>query len=660
MSGIVVIANKTADMHAVVESGLLSRRDCRLYLASSDAAPECRRMGIPFRLMDELHRFEDIDRICRTAHTITSDWWKSAELLKLLPFVESYHGVCIGKMLELHLYHFIAVAVRSILIAQRLDREEKPDKVVIVDHARTPEAGFWAGFYFEAKTHAAEIVFHDRMVGIPPSSPVVATEEEVDFSPGFLNTGEDRHSFSRVEPDFVRRREDHDGPARILIYGEGRHAETMLPLLREIVRHGDFQLMVLTQDMPESCVSALQGEGATIVNPEQWWTDSESGRMMRDLGSAGSRWRSASKAKTLRDMGKSELGVSIWPIVQFEFDWVFESGMIEIFKRIILAKNTVERVRPHLLLTSVDTSLADLSWIFAAQSVGIPCLTQLHGTIYHIPSRIMWGKCYAEKLAVWGPMTRDWYVEMTGRSPEDFRPVGYPQFETIRSNYESANGEEVYRLTGFNRDWPIILFLVSMTGGAQGSYFASQWKIYEAFFSEMAKASRLQLVVRTHPVSNPQIAVYFAGQLPLPCVVNPPVDLLPLLKVADLVVGQPTTALLDAMLAGKPVLPYHVGMSEDFAWWFKEELFPIVKQPSHLLPLIGSILRDPMLRSAVVESQRLFLQKAVGTVDGLSARRTIQLIQGMVAEERNRKRLGRADGVSGLRVGFSRHTGQGG
>jgi predicted glycosyltransferase len=115
--------------------------------------------------------------------------------------------------------------------------------------------------------------------------------------------------------------------------------------------------------------------------------------------------------------------------------------------------------------------------------------------------------------------------------------------------------------------------------------------------------------------------------------VNPPLDLVSLLKVADIVVGQPTTGLLEAMLVGKPVLFFSVMMSRDMTWWLQYGEINTIHEPSQLSPAILSLLQDPKKRSVIIRNQNEFLERFVGPVDGKASQRTIWLMKQIIKEK---------------------------
>src|SRR5262249_9096203 len=163
----------------------------------------------------------------------------------------------------------------------------------------------------------------------------------------------------------------------------------------------------------------------------------------------------------------------------------------------------------------------------------------------------------------------------------------------------------------------------------------------------VSRMPEVQIIVRTHPASSAKLPLDCARRWRIDCLVNPPAELLPLLKLAAVVVGQPTTALAEAMLVEKPVVFFNVMMSREMAWWLDHGDLASIDDAAELPSAIRAILTDPLRRSRMLENQKEFLAKLLGPVDGGASQRTVQLMKTMIREGSGRAHNGSSPEAQG-------------
>lgn len=610
----------------------------RVFVTCAQAALACAEAGIPFTPIEQFHRFEDIERINALAHHLSRSWWRSRGLVEACPPLVEFHGVHLGDLVELSLYHVLSEAARALLIGRRLIDSEEPVRISAFGVQR-PAGGLWIGFRLDLKALALQLLASER--GIPFEEHRGHQHRSlIGHAAGMVRGGARlfRHFAGRQQRALRTPAERSPLPPvgryHVLAYAEGRHADTLIPLFRAMHEDMDLALTVLTQDASKTSLDALRRMGVRLSDPEAFLN----GRMQREVEEAASAlskcWPVIDRLPELLHAGQEEFGVSLWPLVEFQFHWLFKRGFADLLRRIRVAGATLDRLRPDLLLSPVDSSAYDRCWILSARARGIPSLTTLHGAVYVQPTGSLWGTVCADRLAVWGPITRAWHVKATGLPEDHFSCVGYPLFDSFMSRYEILEPHAIRRELGLDKGGPVILFLVSMAGGAVGSYYRSAWEVYDAFFRGVSIIPEAQVIVRTHPASDPRAASACARRYTSRCLVNPPTDLLTLLRVADVVVGQPTTALLEAMLAGKPVVLFEVLMAKSLSWWLEYSELAVVDDPLHLAGVVQKLIADPSKRREVLDEQARFLDSFVGPRDGGSAGRTIRLVKDMIRDLR--------------------------
>lgn len=633
----IAVARNSAEVKLISKSELFIMGGYRLITTSTDASLECERTGIPYEEIEKYHSFDDIEKINEISDKLSKGWWKLPEVKKLCPELNSYCGITPGHATELAFYHVISEAIRSVITAQKLIEIKKPDSIIISGGQKILSGGFWVGFRLNLKADAIRLVA--EKIGIPVS--IIALADYHSVAERCINSGKNAIGMARRLVRFIFRKmhfaESGHGHSKgdrpcILIHAEGRHADDMWPLLKKLINEPELGVVFITQDMSQSCISLIRNAGGALFDPCIHKSDFFTQQIKTDFEVVRSQWEKLSNLQGLTTIGEQYIGMSVWPLVRFQFEWFFNHGLYELMERTQHSRKTMETLRPDLFLTPIAAGETSTCWTLTAQSMGIPCLTQLHGTLYLRPSKFTWAPEYSDKFAIWGPLTRDWYVQQTGRASEDFVCTGYPLFETYAEKYSGIDVEAVCERLALTCDKPIILFLVSMTSsGASAGYYKSQFGIYEAFFREMAKMPDAQIIVRTHQASDPRLPELYARRNNLQCLINPQADLLELLKIANVVVGQPTTAMLNTMIVKKPFLFFNIMVSKDMAWGFEHGV-RFINEPSELVPVINSVLNNTSERSMILKNQNNYVEELAGPLDGQASQRIIRLIKQMIQE----------------------------
>lgn len=640
MSGIAVF-QRAAEVRYWCRNERLRTAYQRVFSASDEATLECEKCGLSYEILDDFHDLNDVARITKCAHEL-SLWWEQGWVQDRYPELQKCHGISIGPALELPFYHVFAEAVRSILIATKVIDTVGPTSILAGEEP-VHQGGFWIGFSLNLQVDALCLVAENK--GIPvrrikatgvPAQRSVLTMKILRQMRLALGRVRQWITVTRGDVDTAKPWEPDSGSyrRRVLVYAEGRHAETLEPLIREMSADSQFEVIVLTQDMPEKCQREIAAAGGLLYDAEGRFGGSANLHARRVSATLRKRWERSSIVDNLPEFGRTCAGISLWPLVQFQFAWLFDRGIEEIVRRTLIAESTLRALGPDLLLTPVDSSANDLCWILTASAQNIPTLTQLHGAVYVRPTGYIWGRSFSDRIAVWGPLMRQWHIEETGRAPAEFVSVGYPYFDAYRQRFEGLDRSAILRRIGLVEGQPVILFLVSMTGGAVGPYYRSQRAVYASFFESLRAMPNVQAIIRTHPASDSSLPRYIADAENARCVVNPRADLVELLKVSDIVVGQPTTAMVEAMLVRKPVVFFSVDMAKELLWWLEHGKLRVASGARDLAVMVGRILGDRNEYERAIGNQDEFAAKVTGVMDGHASARTISLAKNLMSEKR--------------------------
>ncbi len=626
---ILAVAASADEARALVAA--LGRRGDVVYVAASGSSEsEFRRLGVEPVMLD---RYQDLGRVaCVNALSarVARGWWRLPGLEHVAAVVDDEMSGPLGQLLELPVYHVVADASRAVLTASALVDSVRPARVVTV--LRRPVAadgGFWVGFTLDLSVVAVATVAES--LGIPheslaPAAPPAVSRRwvhlaaRVSTSIRWRLTAPARRWRRRAWGRTPTAPVSTPPPGSALVYAEGRHVYPLLPVVRELAAARLLHPVVVDQDLAAGVREELEDSGIAVYAPGS--ADAGVAGLARRAADA---WSADRAAPALAALGEVELGVPLWPLAGFQFEWLMLSGFAEIERRLAIAEATVAALRPAVLVTPVDTSVNDLVWILACRRRGIPVVTQLHGATYVEPNADLWGRGEADVTAVWGELTREWHLEATTRPAESFVSVGYPRFDelaTVPQVDERVAAREALDVAAE----PVVLLLTAMAGGAVGTYFRAEAAVYDLFFEALERIAGAVAVVRCHPASEPDTAAAAAARHDVRTVLDASGDLLPLLLAADVVVGQPTTALIEAMLVERPVVLWLAESADELSWWLRHGELRTARGPEELRRLVAELAAPGAARDAALADQAAFLRRLVGSCDGGAAARTAALV----------------------------------
>lgn len=238
----------------------------------------------------------------------------------------------------------------------------------------------------------------------------------------------------------------------------------------------------------------------------------------------------------------------------------------------------------------------------------------------------------ADRMTVCSERHKRFWVR-AGGSPERIVVTGQPRFDFYRRSSEWPSG------TPADNGVPTLLFLsyavdAYYPGTGTGSWSALRNRT-EQGLHELARRG-WRVLVKPHPQQSVESLREWrqrAGDLwdRRVFLVDPQADVRPLIVAADVVVGFQSTALLEAMLAGRPVL--YTGW-DDAAITFGGELIPfhewdeeitVVRRAEEFPDAVVAAM-GRKCPASVLESRRRIAERYLGPLDGQAAERTIAIL----------------------------------
>lgn len=249
----------------------------------------------------------------------------------------------------------------------------------------------------------------------------------------------------------------------------------------------------------------------------------------------------------------------------------------------------LKHLKPGAVLTELDRNALTAPLILAANALGIPTLTMVHGIINY---------CYgftplvADRILAWGRKGKKTLISY-GVAPERIHVVGYP----VLSGLPAGGRSQALAKAALPQDKPVVLLATTPFNPASRLLLAE--KFCEAFQSDMD----LSPVVRLHP--SERLGFYSALSKRFPRILfleNRAWSLEESLAAADAVVCHSSGYGFDALVNRKPVVVFDVIPEplKGSASLVDEAGCPVARGPGELSALVSRILGDDEFYKALM------------------------------------------------------------
>ena len=300
-------------------------------------------------------------------------------------------------------------------------------------------------------------------------------------------------------------------------------------------------------------------------------------------------------------------GTSRWPFLLYHIVSCF--GM-ERFLRELLVQSEAK-----VLLTGTDIQPETKLAVAVARDLGIPSITVQHGILPPSPGDRLQVPAWSDHVAVWGQRSRAWFME-AGIQEDRIAVTGCPRFDTyahLRGDQALPDPEDAQVTLLLNPSSPSLR--AAMLHEFVGAVQATPWR----------------LVLRLHPAEDMEqlrgIWRTIASQETLArTTLSQQEPLVGILQASDAVVTYDSTAGLEAMLLGIPVVVYGSHLFPTPSPYPTWDDAPLLTLPDVLKERLQDLLLDPALRSEVVALQDRFVGKESRNADGGATQRLTSFV----------------------------------
>lgn len=278
-----------------------------------------------------------------------------------------------------------------------------------------------------------------------------------------------------------------------------------------------------------------------------------------------------------------------------------------------VAEREIEIYSPDAVIVHGDNHSPYQEYVAAARKIGIPSITFQHGLDCE---RYYLDDAFASAIAVWSELRSSQYQQNSQRQPELIKVTGNPGFDHITSLPTRMQTAGKYWLWATRPHASFLCYSPSRKP-KEGI------DILNALMNSLENNPKARLVIKPHP--NDYTSLY-RDKIMLSSISDRIIvsdeDLDSLIRDAQVVISEDSTAGLEAMLAGKILIHSHFSKFPPVLPWVN---FGAALPGFTAIDLDESLSRFQYLSTleleTMLEGQKLFISRYAGPLDGKGTKR---------------------------------------
>lgn len=239
--------------------------------------------------------------------------------------------------------------------------------------------------------------------------------------------------------------------------------------------------------------------------------------------------------------------------------------------------------------------------------------------------RRIYGHGQCSKMALFGEAVKRIFIS-EGIAPERIVVTGNPKFDEVYYSKDSACKKKVCERWNIPTDKTIILLLTQYLVEVGRWTTEQRRKFVLAVANAAAVLPNTQLIIKLHPPHESegdyQEIVKGSPHAPIICKYA---SLPELLNACSLAVTVSSTAALEAMATGKPVVIVNLFNDSEVSF-YKDSGALFVEREENILPAMQKALYDPQTREEMAKSMKDFVYQQAYLQDGQASKRVADLI----------------------------------
>lgn len=276
------------------------------------------------------------------------------------------------------------------------------------------------------------------------------------------------------------------------------------------------------------------------------------------------------------------------------------------------AKEEIKRIKSSLFVSTNDLNPTASIFVYTCRKNKIPTLMLQHGMICNFPL----SNFISDKIGAWGDYTKEVLVKKLKRNPTSIVVTGHPFFDQEYPHYQYKP-----KFEGLKKKEKAVGILTTIYGDPK-----KEAEILKKLIKTLAGFEKVKIRIRTHPGQEIALVKDFVNKKRLKAKINEPISLKEFINNQDLILTQDTTAGLEAILLGKPLIYLNLVGRKDTMPYAKFGAAVGVYKISELPPKLKRLLKSRERQETMQEAQKRFIEKYL-KLDGKAALRILRLIK---------------------------------
>jgi len=331
-------------------------------------------------------------------------------------------------------------------------------------------------------------------------------------------------------------------------------------------------------------------------------------------------------------------GIEMHPLLEQKFSELFHRKFSEVVKYIELAKEAVRMEKPDVVVVVDEYGMYGKAAVFAGEQAGIPTVAVQHGimsdsniALFH-PSGELTDRStplhnpIPDKTLVNGEYYKN-FLASFGYPQNSFVPTGQPKYDVLAKAEKIFNKEKTRAELGLKQHEKMLV----LASSTQGFPKKENENFMKSLFGAVKKIGGLKLVIKLHPNEyDSSLHKKLAREAGIEFVITKDANTSELLYACDALITISSTVALEAMILGKPVVIANLTGKPDQVPYVEKQAAAGVYKDSDMLPTIKKILFDEKTIKKLEEPRKKFVFDYAYKIDGMAAKRSADMIRGMV------------------------------
>lgn len=389
--------------------------------------------------------------------------------------------------------------------------------------------------------------------------------------------------------------------------------KTILPLLK-----GNYTYKIIRYDSPsdDSAKKTLESMGEDYVNLESYMNDEAKKRIRDGEAWMNVAWKNITEDPELKKILGNNYG-RVFDILEYCFKT--RRRFLEIIRYIELYNEVFIQEKTKLVFVSDDVNVVGRLACMIAKKQGIPSLDIQHGQLQGNPT----GEITADKMIVNGEGDKKHLIAHGAKSSQ-LIVTGQPRFDAVVDKLNLSK-KEICEKYGLDHTKKIIVYSYQKPVPEE-NIIVSAKKCFLDHFSKIKNNSDLQFVM-TMRLDTPIPSDLQRDDIKL----LPGADIQELAVCSEVLLTAYSTAAVEYVLMGKPVVAINLGAGKDEYIDYTElgVGFKIVNE-SEFLPSLEKVLFDKNFAKKFKQSCAEFITDFNYKLDGNAKARCLKVISSMV------------------------------